>query len=64
MDSSQQDSQSQITQGESFALSADFENCYSGHGSTVPTNSPITDWNETLGAKPPIAPVLAQSQVN
>ena len=71
MDSIQRDSQPQITQGESFALSADFENCFSGLGSTVQISSPMTspaafnnDWNGTVGAMSPITPVPAQSQVN
>ena len=71
MDSTQRNGQSQITQGGSFPLSADFENkWYFGLGWTGQTSSPMTstafnnDWNGTVGAMPPIAQVLAPSQVN
>ena len=66
MDSTQRNSQSQITQGESFA---GLENYCSGLGLTDQTSNPMTlpafnnAWNGAVGATPPIAPVL-QSQVN
>jgi len=70
MDSTQWNGQSQIPQGDSFVPSADLGNCCSSLGSTDQTRTSMTlpafnnTLNGTVRAMPPIAPVLAQSQVN